>query len=165
LLATYLPEGRFHTLLQPEAMGARLSYALVTLVLMGIGGSALVIRFASRAGGLSAEKVGFRGFGHVATAVVFGVVLGPASYALQGAPSWNRVVRTNAYAQGLVGFKAEILACRAVIGALGQAVLQEIGIKWLSRSPPRGSRARFSASTTLPTASGTVVVLLTVVGL
>src|SRR5215217_1650636 len=71
-------------------MGARLSYALVTIVLMGIGSSALVIRFTSRAGGLSAEKAGFRGFGHVATAVVFGVVLGPAFYALQGAPSLNR---------------------------------------------------------------------------
>ena len=90
MLATYLPEIRFHTLLQPEAMGARLSYALVTIVLMGIGGSALVIRFTSRAGGLSAEKAGFRGFGHVATAVIFGVVLGPAFYAVQGAPSWNR---------------------------------------------------------------------------
>ena len=45
VLATYLLEGRIHTLLRPEAMGARLSYALIANVLIGIGGSALVIRF------------------------------------------------------------------------------------------------------------------------
>jgi hypothetical protein len=89
VFATYLLEGRIHTLLRPEAMGARLSYALVANILIGIGGSAPVIRFASRASTLSPEQAGFRGLGHAAIAVVIGVVLGFAFYALQGAPSWT----------------------------------------------------------------------------
>jgi hypothetical protein len=40
VLATYLLEGRIHTFLRPEALGARLSYALVANILIGIGGSA-----------------------------------------------------------------------------------------------------------------------------
>jgi hypothetical protein len=56
VLATYLLEGRIHTFLRPEAMGARLTYALVANVLVGIGGSALVIRLVSRAGTVSAER-------------------------------------------------------------------------------------------------------------
>jgi hypothetical protein len=99
VLATYLLEGRIHTLLRPEAMSARLFYALVANILIGIGGSALVIRFLSRAGTVSTEQAGFRGLGHAALAVVIGVVIGFAFYALQGAPSWNPVVLINAYAR------------------------------------------------------------------
>ncbi len=47
-LATYLLEGRIHTLLRPEATGARLPNSLVANILIGIGGSALVIRSLSR---------------------------------------------------------------------------------------------------------------------
>ena len=131
VLATYLLEGRIHTFLRPEAMGARLSYALVANVLIGIGGSALVIRFLSRAGTLSAEQAGFRGLGHAVIAVAIGVVLGFAFYALQGAPSWNPMVLINAYSQVLVGSIAEILVCWAVIGSVSQALLQDRG-RWIS---------------------------------
>jgi hypothetical protein len=84
VLATYLLEGRIYTFLRPEAMGARLTYALVANVIVGIGGSALVIRFLSRTGTLSASQAGFRGLGHAAIAVVVGVVAGFALYVLQG---------------------------------------------------------------------------------
>src|SRR5215212_11638266 len=131
VLATYLLEGRIHTLLRPEAMGARLSYALIANVLIGIGGSALVIRFLSRAGALSAEVAGFRGLGHAAIAVAIGAVLGFGIYALQGAPSWNPVVLINAYSQVLVGSIAEVLVCWAVIGSVSQALLQHRG-RWIS---------------------------------
>jgi membrane protease YdiL (CAAX protease family) len=131
VFATWLLEGRIHTLLRPEAMGARLSYALVANVLIGIGGSALVIRFVSRAGTLSPEQAGFRGLGHAAMAVVIGVVLGFAFYALQGAPSWNPVVLLNAYAQVLVGSIAEVMVCWAVVGSVSQALLQDRG-RWVS---------------------------------
>ncbi len=131
VLATYLLEGRIHTFLRPEAMGARLSYALIANVLIGIGGSALVIRFLSRAGTLSAEQAGFGGLGHAAIAVAIGVVLGFAFYALQGAPSWNPMVLINAYSQVLVGSIAEILVCWAVIGSASQALLQDRG-RWVS---------------------------------
>jgi hypothetical protein len=131
VLATYLLEGRIHTLLRPEAMSARLFYALVANSLIGIGGSALVIRFLSRAGTVSTEQAGFRGLGHAALAVVIGVVIGFAFYALQGAPSWSPVVLINAYAQVLVGSIAEVLVCWAVIGSVSQALLQDRG-RWVS---------------------------------
>jgi hypothetical protein len=131
VFATYLLEGRIHTLLRPEAMGVRLSYAIVANILIGIGGSALVIRFLSRAGTVSTEQAGFRGLGHAAIAVVVGVVLGFAFYALQGAPSWNPTVLINAYSQVLVGSIAEILVCWAVIGSVSQALLQDRG-RWVS---------------------------------
>jgi hypothetical protein len=131
VLATYLLEGRIRTLLRPEAMGARLSYALIANVLIGIGGSALLIRFLSRAGALSAERAGFRGLGHAAMAVAIGAVLGFGIYALQGAPSWNPVVLINAYSQVLVGSIAEVLVCWVVIGSVSQAVLRDRG-RWVS---------------------------------
>jgi hypothetical protein len=111
VLATYLLEGRIHTLLRPEDMGARLSYALIANILIGIGGSALVIRFLSREDTLPTEQAGFRGLGHAAIAVVVGAVLGFGIYALQGAPTWNPIVLINAYCQVLVGSIAEILVC------------------------------------------------------
>jgi hypothetical protein len=128
----YLPAGgRIHTLLRPEAMGARLSYALVANVLIGIGGSALVIRFLSRAGTVSTLQAGFRGLAHAVIAVAVGVAIGFAFYALQGAPSWNPVVLINAYAQVLVGSIAEILVCWAVVGSVSQALLRDRG-RWVS---------------------------------
>ena len=72
VFATYLLEGRIHTFLRPEAMGARLLYAVVANLLIGVGGSALVIRTLSRAGTMSAQQSGFRGFGHALIAVVIG---------------------------------------------------------------------------------------------
>jgi hypothetical protein len=131
VLVTYLLEGRIHTFLRPEAMGTRLFYALVANILIGIGGSALVISFLSRAGTISTEQAGFRGLGHAAIAVVVGVVLGFAFYALQGAPSWNPIVLINAYAQVLVTSIAEVLVCWAVIGSVSQALLQDRG-RWVS---------------------------------
>jgi hypothetical protein len=131
VLVTYLLEGRILTFQRPEDTGARLVYALVANIFIGMGGSALVIRYLSRAGALSAQQAGFRGLGHAAIAVVVGVVIGFAIYALQGAPSWNPVVILNAYAQALVVTVAEILVCWAVIGSLSQRVLQDRG-RWVS---------------------------------
>jgi hypothetical protein len=111
--------------------GVRLFYALVTNILIGVGASALVIRSLSRAGAISTEQAGFRGLGHAAIAVVIGVALGLAFYALQGAPTWNPIVLINAYAQVLVTNIAEILVCWAVIGSVSQALLQDRG-RWVS---------------------------------
>src|SRR5215203_5806297 len=121
VLVTYLLEGRVHTFQRPEAMGARLLYALVANILIGIGGSALVIRSLSKAGTLSIQQAGFRGLGHAAIAVAVGVALGLGIYALQGAPSLNPVVVLNAYAQVLVVTVAEVLVCWAVAGSLNQS--------------------------------------------
>jgi hypothetical protein len=133
VLVTYLLEGRIHTFQRPEAMGARLFYALVANILIGIGGSALVISFLSRAGTISTEQAGFRGLRHAAVAVVVGVALGVAFYALQGAPSWNPIVLINTYSQVLVTSIAEVLVCWAVLGSLNQSLLQEQGRgRWVS---------------------------------
>src|SRR5215216_7492921 len=53
VLVTYLLEGRILTLQRPEATGARLVYALVANILIGIGGSVLVVRFLSDSGEIS----------------------------------------------------------------------------------------------------------------
>ena len=136
ILATYLLEGRIQTFLRPEAMGARLFYALVANIIIGIGGSALVIRFLSRGGTISSEQAGFRGFGHAAIAIIVGVALGLAFYALQGAPSWNPIVLINAYAQVLVTSIAEILVCWAsvILAAIIVSVL--FGVYHFAHSPP-----------------------------
>src|SRR5215212_5932419 len=89
VLVTYLLEGRILTLQRPEASGARLAYALAANILVGIGGSVLVVRFLARAGKISAWQAGFRGLWHAAVAVAVGGVLGFALYAIQGAPSLN----------------------------------------------------------------------------
>jgi hypothetical protein len=131
VLVTYLLEGRILTFQRPENMGARLIYALVANILIGIGGSTLVIRILSREGTISTRQAGFRGLRHAAIAVVVGVVLGFAIYALQGAPSFNPVIILNAYAQVLVVSVAEVLVCWAIVGSLSQYLLQDRG-RWVS---------------------------------
>ena len=131
VLATYLLEGRILTLQRPEATGARMAYALVANIFVGIGGSVLVIHFLSRAGEISARQAGFWGLRHAAVAVAVGVVLGFAVYAIQGAPSLNLVVILNAYAQVLVVSVAEVLVCWVVVGSVVESLLRDRG-RWVS---------------------------------
>jgi hypothetical protein len=131
VLVTYLLEGRILTFQRPEATGARLVYALIANIFIGIGGSVLVIRLLSNWGEISARQAGFRGLQHAVVAVVVGVALGSVFYALQGAPSFNPVVILNAYAQVLVVSVAEVLVCFAVVGSLSQSLLQAQG-RWVS---------------------------------
>ena len=131
VLVTYLLEGRILTLQRPEATGARLAYALVANILVGIGGSVLVVRFLSNLGEISSRQVGFRGLRHATVAVAVGVVLGFAVYAIQGAPSLNLVVVLNAYAQVLVVSVAEVLVCWVVVGSVAESLLRDRG-RWIS---------------------------------
>jgi hypothetical protein len=131
VLATYLLEGRILTLQRPEATGVRLSYALVANILVGVGGSVLVIRYLSKAGEISARQAGFWGLRHAAVAVAVGVVLGFAVYVVQGAPSLNLVVVLNAYAQVLVVSVAEVLVCWVVVGSVAESLLRDRG-RWVS---------------------------------
>jgi hypothetical protein len=131
VLATYLLEGRILTLQRPEATGARLAYALVANVLVGIGGSVLVVRFLSNSGEISARQAGFRGLRHAIVAVAVGVVLGFAVYDIQGAPSLNLVVVLNVYGQVLVVSVAEVLVCWAVVGSVAESLLRDRG-RWVS---------------------------------
>lgn len=127
VFATWFFEGRILTFQRPEDIGARLTYALVANVLVGIGGTALVIRFLSSSGEILSRQAGFRGIAHAVAAVVIGGALGLALYALQGAPSWNPVVIVNAYAQVLVGSIAEVMVCWAVVGTVVEAWLLRDG--------------------------------------
>jgi hypothetical protein len=132
VFATWLLEGRILTFQRPEDIGARLIYALVANVLIGIGGSALVIRFLSNWGAISPRQAGFRGIGHAVVAVVIGGTLGFVLYFLQGAPTFNPVVILNAFAQVLVGSIAEVLVCWAVIGSIAEAMLRYRRGRWVS---------------------------------
>jgi len=132
VLVTYLLEGRIHTFQRPEDMGARLVYTLVANILIGIGGSALVIRFLSRAGTISTQQAGFRGLRHAAVAVVVGGALGFVIYAAQGAPTFNPVVILNAYAQVLVVSVAEVLVCWTVVGSIAESLLRDGRGRWVS---------------------------------
>jgi hypothetical protein len=127
VLVTYVLEGRLLTLQRPEATGARLAYALFANILIGIGGSVLVVRFLSRSGTISTRQAGFRGLRHAIVAVVVGVVLGFVIYVVQGAPSFNPVVILNAYAQVLVVSIAEVLVCWAVVGSVAESLLRDRG--------------------------------------
>jgi hypothetical protein len=127
VVATYLFEDRILTLQRPEATGARLAYALLANVLIGIGGSVLVVRALSIMGAISPRRVGFQGLGHAVLAVVIGAVLGFGLYAIQGPPTFSPVVIMNAYAQVLVVSVAEVLVCWAVVGSVSESLLQGRG--------------------------------------
>src|SRR3712207_6369750 len=76
VVATYLLEGRILTFQRPEATGARLAYALVANMLIGIGGSVLVVRALSNMGAISPRRSSFQGLGHAVLVVVVGAALG-----------------------------------------------------------------------------------------
>ena len=131
--ATYLLEGHLLTSQRPEDTLARLAYALVANVLIGLGGSALVVRALSNSGIVSPRLAGFQGIGHAILATVIGTLLGFAFYALQGAPTYNPLVILNAYAQVLVTSVAEVLVCWAVVGSVSESLLRGTGGgRWVS---------------------------------
>jgi hypothetical protein len=131
VLATYLLEGRVLTLQRPEATVARLVYALVANGLIGIGGAALVVRALSDMRVISPRQAGFRRPGHAILAIVVGAVFGFILYAVQGPPTFNPVVITNAFAQVLVVSVAEVLVCWAVVGSVSESLLQGRG-RWIA---------------------------------
>jgi hypothetical protein len=132
VFVTYLLKGRVLTFQRPEDIGARLVYTLVANVLIGIGGSALVIRFLSSSGEILTRQAGFRGLLHAVVGVVVGAALGLAIYALQGAPTFNPVVMLNVYVQALVVSTAEVLVCWAVVGSMAESLLRDGRGKWVS---------------------------------
>jgi hypothetical protein len=132
VFVTWLLEGRILTFQRPEDVAARLTYALVANILIGIGGSALVIRFLSSSGEMLTRQAGFPGIAHAVVAVVIGGALGFVLYVLQGAPTFNPVIIVNAYAQVLVGSIAEVLVCWAVVGSVAESLLRDGRGKWIS---------------------------------
>lgn len=129
VIATYFLEGRILTLQRPDATGARLLYALVANILIGIGGAALVVRALSNSGAISPRQAGFQGLSHAIVAVVVGAVLGFVLFAVQGPATFDPIVITNAYAQVWVVSVAEVLVCWAVVGSVSESLFQDRG-RW-----------------------------------
>lgn len=128
---TYLLEGRIQTLLRPEATLARLGYALVVNMLIGIIGAVWVVRVLARSGAIAPRQAGFRSIRHALLAVLIGGGFGFLFYAIQMPPTLDPIVLTNAFAQVLVVSVAEVLVCWAVVGSISESLLRGIG-KWAS---------------------------------
>jgi hypothetical protein len=126
-LATWLLEGRIETLLRPEAMIDRAIYAVAANLLIGIAAAMAVLRFLIRYGWLGRQAAGFGPFTPSALRLFVALALGFAFYVMQGAPSLDPVVLTNAFAQVLVVSVAEVVVCWAVVGASIEALLRRRG--------------------------------------
>jgi hypothetical protein len=131
VIATYLLEGRIETLLRPEATLARFFYALVANLLIGVVGAVWVLRLLAGLRVLSPQGAGFRRLPHAIAGTLAGGVFGFVFYAVQGPPTFDPVVISNAFAQVLVVSVAEIVVCWAVVGTVTEALLRERG-RWVS---------------------------------
>ena len=114
-VATWFFEGRIDTLLRPEAVGARITYAFVVNLLLGIAGGFALIRYWRKRGVNNTDLVGFPGRRRTGISVAAGLALGLTLYFVQGAPSLDPTVIVNAYAQVFVVSAAEIVVCWAIV--------------------------------------------------
>lgn len=116
--ATWLFEGRIHTLLRPEAVIDRLTYVVAANLVIGIIGALLVLRSAISSGTANREHTGFGQRSPSISWIIASVALGLALYFIQGAPSTNPIVILNAYAQVFTVSVAEVLVCWALVGGV-----------------------------------------------
>ena len=122
--ATYLLEGRLLTFLRPEATMARVTYAVVANLLIGVGGATWVLRRFVQWGVLTPKAVGLRRAGRTAASLGAGLVLGLVLYGIQPSAIWDPIVMLNGFAQVLVVTIAEVLVCWAVVGGACYAALR-----------------------------------------
>lgn len=125
--ATYLLEGRLLTLLRPEATLARVTYAVVANLLIGVGGATWVLRRFVQMGVLTPKAVGFRRAGRTAASIGAGLVLGLVLYGMQPSAIWDPIVMLNAFAQEFVITTAEVLVCWVAVGGACYAALRPYG--------------------------------------
>lgn len=124
---TWLLEGRIDTLLRPEAVGARIAYAFIANLMLGVCGGILFVWYWRKRGVLSSLNAGLLPSARTAPAIAAGLGLGLAAYFLQGAPSTSPIVIVNAFAQVFVVSAAEVLVCWSVVGASVRAALRPRG--------------------------------------
>lgn len=129
-LATLLLEGWPRTLLRPEAVGARVAYALVANVLIGTVAAGLTLRRLVRDLPVTPVAAGFGPSRRTLLAVPLGAAAGALLYVLQGAPSGNPVVLANAYAQTLNVTIAEVLVCWSVVATAWYGASGGPGRRW-----------------------------------
>lgn len=123
-LATWLFEGRIHTLLRPDAVLDRLVYAFGVNLLLGIVGAILLIRSRVVECAQTCAQSGFGSGSRQLVAAVTGVALGAVAYVLQGAPSTDTTVVGNAFAQVYVVSVAEVVVIWALFGTAVEAYVR-----------------------------------------
>lgn len=122
-LATWVLEGRIHTLLRPGAVTDRVVYALVGNLLLGVvAGLACVVYFV-RNGALEAQAAGLGSARRTLAAIAVGLGMGLGLYLTLKPPTMNPVVMLNAFSQVFVVSAAEVVVCWAVVGATVEAAL------------------------------------------
>lgn len=121
---TWLLEGRIQTLLRPEATLDRVVYTGVANVLVGTILALWLVREFVGSGLASREELGFRTLSRTLVAVLVAGALGVGLYLVQGPPSTDPVVVTNAFAQVLPVSIAEIVVCWVVVGGSVVALLR-----------------------------------------
>ncbi len=114
-LATWLLEGRMQTLLRPDAAGARLAYAVVANLIVGILGAGFLIRHRVRRTP-SPETWGFAPRARTLRTALAGFCLGAALFLLLRPASLHPAVLVHAFAQAWVVSTAEVLVCWAALG-------------------------------------------------
>lgn len=126
-IATWFLEGRIETLLRADAVADRARYAIIANLLIGVVVAIVTLRYLLDRGWLTKEAAGFASFTPSALRLAIALALGLALYGLQGAPSLDPVVLTNAFCQVLVVSIAEVVVCWVVMGATVDALLKPLG--------------------------------------
>lgn len=115
--ATWWFEGRIGTFARPDAVRDRLVYTGIANILIGVLGSAVLLRHLARCDPRVPARAGFADWRRTVVCAPLGFAIGLALYFGQGAPSTDPVVLLNAYAQVFVVSLAEVLVCWSVVGA------------------------------------------------
>jgi hypothetical protein len=109
--ATYLLEGLPRTLQRPEVEGLRVLYAVLANLLVGVGGSGLVLARTFEQHALPPAAAGVNSPHRTIVMGCVGLAAGAAVYELQSPPSRTLAVLVNGFAQVLPVSAAEVLVC------------------------------------------------------
>jgi len=166
MLATYLLEGRIRTLLRPDDTAARLLYALVANLAIGIGGAALLMRAAVRRSMRTAADAGLRGDRRTAVSLALGFALGGTLFVVQRPVTLAPAVLLNAFAQVWVVSVAEVLVCWVALGgAIGRLGGGSIGWRLMAWIAAAAAFAVYHFAHSPPFNTPEMVGLLAIVGL
>jgi hypothetical protein len=127
IAATYLLEGRIHTLLRPEATFDRLMYAVIANLLIGTVVALFVLKNSLKSKLFTLKQLGFRSFQRTLIAVIIVFMVSFSIFLLGNPPSLNPMVLMNVYSQVLVVSVAEVVVCWAVIGTCFESLAKTKG--------------------------------------
>lgn len=166
--ATYLLEGLPQTLLRPEAAGLRVSYAVVANLVVGLGGSGLILARLAQRHGVPAATAGFRSKRRTLLSVVAGAALGTLVYTAQSPPARPVAELINAFSQVLTTSAAEVIVCWALVTAVIGAARPSISAphaRALALAPASVLFGLYHVAHSAPFNTPGMIVLLTGVGL